>query len=1099
MNRYNRHILTVVFGIFCWLVSAQTKGVDRSNHSLLWEISGNGLTSPSYLFGTFHNNALELFDQPDSVFYALHQANAVALEVDLTAMMGQIDVAQNRANSLPGNLRWMVKDPNNITYTQYGSDEGRPQFLDMYFNQVADQCEKTFLPLETLEQQMAISLSFGRKRTGIQPSKAISLLDMKQLYLEGDIGKLHDVTMESCLPFEGLYEDLLVNRNRLMADGLDTLMHQYHLFCAVGAAHLGGPHGIITILQSRGYQMRRVVPSFSDNRLQYLDEIKKCEGYAHVDSLYGFRISLEGKPRQIIDKDGSHNLIYQELGQGNLFTVYSYQMESLYPLKEVWDNAMLNTAIATTAQFEKLRLYDGTPAYQALVKDVDNDQFWLRMFTRNGIVYIMHATGGTRFLNSSRAERFFNRFVFLDAKDHQPINVNVETLSPTGSLKAKMPQYTLEMEDGDREMRFWRQKYFDALTGESFFIYESILQNDYLYYTDDNFGNHLVEEFHVDSIEFFAFVDLPIYSEKQFKAKRHGQTYVGKIRQIGNILHYGQYSGTDSARAQLFLSSMEFVPFEAPKELVTVSKNDFKTRTTTSGFKKIDNLEDYSYRKSKHYTLNDIPQAITYEVLIKNYEPWAFIDEELDSILFLQIIWPDSSKVKNSSSFNYYTLDSTRFMDFEIHYLEAKNIWKGKICLSDRSMRLISMTFPFAAYEQYATLPFLDSTIFVENSASRIQQVNLDALQKKINGTPLDREQVKEFFVDGQITSGTAWRLLNQLEQLGTKRTDSDRRNSLRSELFARLNDSIDVQEVFKFWKKYLTEEGNGFALTGLVLFAQNDSSLLTEAAQLLSMYEKYPQTSYKLSDMITLYPERFIPVWEYISTLYMQSDMPSSFMDILEELITHPFYANFSHSEIFLQYCVRDPNQEWLVIRYMELLMKSNAEPSFLYRLNEFLPPHSPYEVGIKLALNESFGKKLTKKNKKRLQDDVFLAIGYAAASNLFRIAEKRNVFLNKGLSHVQELGLLAYYYYLDEVEEKNHALKLLFNVAILVESNPQMFCIYQAKENGSTYYFARLVTTPPAFPFLMDYGSDTYFLQIKEDVTEERVRQELITLLNE
>src|ERR1700693_4816606 len=50
--------------------------------SLLWEISGNGLKTPSYLFGTMHVSSKMVFHLADSFYNALKNVDAVAIEIN---------------------------------------------------------------------------------------------------------------------------------------------------------------------------------------------------------------------------------------------------------------------------------------------------------------------------------------------------------------------------------------------------------------------------------------------------------------------------------------------------------------------------------------------------------------------------------------------------------------------------------------------------------------------------------------------------------------------------------------------------------------------------------------------------------------------------------------------------------------------------------------------------------------------------------------------------------------------------------------------------------------------------------------------------------
>src|SRR4051794_18420004 len=60
----------------CMLLFAQ----EKKYPSLFWEITGNGLRKPSYLFGTMHVNNKMVFHLSDSFYNALQQVDVVALE-----------------------------------------------------------------------------------------------------------------------------------------------------------------------------------------------------------------------------------------------------------------------------------------------------------------------------------------------------------------------------------------------------------------------------------------------------------------------------------------------------------------------------------------------------------------------------------------------------------------------------------------------------------------------------------------------------------------------------------------------------------------------------------------------------------------------------------------------------------------------------------------------------------------------------------------------------------------------------------------------------------------------------------------------------------
>src|SRR5689334_20353529 len=55
---------------------------DKKYPSLLWEITGNGLSKPSYLFGTMHISDKLVFHLGDSFYNAIKGAEVVALETN---------------------------------------------------------------------------------------------------------------------------------------------------------------------------------------------------------------------------------------------------------------------------------------------------------------------------------------------------------------------------------------------------------------------------------------------------------------------------------------------------------------------------------------------------------------------------------------------------------------------------------------------------------------------------------------------------------------------------------------------------------------------------------------------------------------------------------------------------------------------------------------------------------------------------------------------------------------------------------------------------------------------------------------------------------
>ena len=74
--------LTAILLLAGGMVSGKTQPARPSYPSLLWEISGNGLSKPSYLFGSMHVSNKMVFHLSDSFYTAIASCDMVSLEVD---------------------------------------------------------------------------------------------------------------------------------------------------------------------------------------------------------------------------------------------------------------------------------------------------------------------------------------------------------------------------------------------------------------------------------------------------------------------------------------------------------------------------------------------------------------------------------------------------------------------------------------------------------------------------------------------------------------------------------------------------------------------------------------------------------------------------------------------------------------------------------------------------------------------------------------------------------------------------------------------------------------------------------------------------------
>lgn len=262
----------------------------KSKKTLLWKIIPPVPSYPSYLFGTMHVRDQRAFRGWQTLVDCIDTCAMFAAEYNLE----EADVEQlQKATQLPAGLtiQNIVKPStfkkldnlvqqetdydlsffnhlsplmlhNVLTESQLGKEEAEP--LDAKLFETAQQLGKIMTGLESFEGQMAVF-----KKLDIQDQvkslKDVALNFKKykrdlnrtvELYLEGDIHKLLRKVKKTT---GGMRRVLLYDRNIRMADNFEKLTLDGNLFAAIGAGHLAGKKGVLSLLKQKGFGIKPVL------------------------------------------------------------------------------------------------------------------------------------------------------------------------------------------------------------------------------------------------------------------------------------------------------------------------------------------------------------------------------------------------------------------------------------------------------------------------------------------------------------------------------------------------------------------------------------------------------------------------------------------------------------------------------------------------------------------------------------------------------------------------------------------------------------------------------------------------------------------------
>lgn len=273
------------------------RGQQAVENALFWKIQRHDLPAPSYLFGTFHLMGSHYIDSLNGVIDGFRQCKAVVGEIllDSTITMKLMMAARLEGTSLDKLLspedyqatdawfrelsgmdlsRFNGMNPvtiQNIMMAMmqqkyFPAPESGSEPMDLYFQRLGKRQGKSLNALENLdvqinvlfkqfpiERQAEMLADFVRNR-----EKALTeLRQMNACYRNGDLAKLEQLLADQNYT-KSESAILLDDRNKKWMETIPQLLQEQPTFVAVGALHLAGERGLVTLLRQAGYTVTSV-------------------------------------------------------------------------------------------------------------------------------------------------------------------------------------------------------------------------------------------------------------------------------------------------------------------------------------------------------------------------------------------------------------------------------------------------------------------------------------------------------------------------------------------------------------------------------------------------------------------------------------------------------------------------------------------------------------------------------------------------------------------------------------------------------------------------------------------------------------------------
>ncbi len=509
------------------------KNIVNKYPSLFWEITGNGLKKPSYLFGTMHVSNKMVFNLSDSFYLAIKSIDAVALELNPDIWQGKMvrleETKENYANyikpagedlltessfrlkkyeeELKAALSTEPMVVNSLLYRTYKAKEDFEEdtFLDLYIFQTGKKLGKRSAGVEDFNETEKIVLQAyadmaTEKKKKVVDTDGESMGDISKkiqdAYRRGDLDLMDslDIMTEKSAAFR---EKFLYLRNEVQANSIDTILKKSNLFVGVGAAHLPGQRGIIELLRKKGYLLRPIKMTDRDTeKKEETDKLKVPVTFTTrvaADSFYSvdmpgplFKMSEDMQQldrRQFSDmSNGSYYLVTRV----KTHAAFLGQDESIVINKI---DSLLYENIPGKIVKKTMITRDGYKGFDITNRTRRGDLQRYNIFIMPFEVLIFKMAGKENYVDGSEANQFFSsvhlKHITTERAEFTPVQGGFSVLMP------QQPSININAANSDGIIR----REYEAqnkVDGEGYLILQKNIYN-FKFLEEDSFDLKLIE------------------------------------------------------------------------------------------------------------------------------------------------------------------------------------------------------------------------------------------------------------------------------------------------------------------------------------------------------------------------------------------------------------------------------------------------------------------------------------------------------------------------------------------------------------------------------------------------------------------------------
>jgi uncharacterized protein YbaP (TraB family) len=597
---------------------------------LLWKIEGNGLTKPSFLMGSMHVSNRVAFHLSDSFFKAIESVDVVALEINADEWMNAMSKSPYIATKMVNSFLSSANNPENYGFYRstfnmpeprnrtIGENLGRElgainsllyrtgaqdadfqedTYLDMFIYQLGKKLGKRVTGLENLEYTYRLNDKAYRPEEDFEKRKEEKIKSdlrrhqlnrllkniplnevMEDAYRDGDLDLLDSLSRLSDYSTNS-HNLIIVHRNLIMAESIDSILQNSSLFAAVGAAHLANTYGVINLLREKGYTLTPIADEKSDYGKDYKERIDttfipmKQVNFKSYDGTY--EVTVPQTLYEFPEYDGIQLAAFPDMANGATYTVTRLRTfapmtgmtQEQYMLKL---DSLFFENIPGKIDSKKEITVSGFPGYEITNTTKKSDKQRYKIVITPLEILIFKVSGKKNFANTPEAMDFINS-VKIKPLNNESYTYNLANNAYTVNLNGLR---AYESENNKFNIGFWSKNVQSVNKDGEYFALFNRSNFDLTYIEEDSFELSQFSRFYAHQYGYEKNVSLNSDSFNHYCSRK--DIYVHKDRE-SDTLHLKLISQgkhyfllvckAPQPKANAFFESFSFGDYQYQNEL----------------------------------------------------------------------------------------------------------------------------------------------------------------------------------------------------------------------------------------------------------------------------------------------------------------------------------------------------------------------------------------------------------------------------------------------------------------------------------------------------------------------------------------------------